>query len=273
MNPSIPAGRVAFYISPDDHEIHYSVVKVRGRYVDEYDVLELPRGEPDDFYVNRNLAPTDPNYRVVVERSKEHNTLKRLGIEDAGDPLAILAAHGYAYERTESLEEAGKRELKEEHGFDDGAHLDMVRQLITMRPFPVKANYGSPVEYRSFVQIEGDVSSIALAKTDKVEKKSPKRLGAPYTEAGGWATLREIRQNAADFAALAEADESPEQARLRGEAAYQKSITDWMETAEAALVATLRRQRVEVQTTSIVDPAKALQTTDAAVSSGAELFR
>ncbi len=126
MKDSIPAERVAFYISPEDNEIHYSVVKVKGRYANGYEVLELPRGEPDDFYVNKSLPENDPNYRIVVERSKEHSALKKLGIDQEGDPIAILKAHGYTYERTETHEEAGSRELKEEHGFDDALHPEMV---------------------------------------------------------------------------------------------------------------------------------------------------
>ena len=266
MTKSMPAGRVAFYISPEDNEIYYSVVRVKGRYADDYEVIELPRGEPDDFYVNKSLPETDPNYRIVVERSKEQNALKKLGIQADGDPIAALQEHGYIFERTEGLEEAGKRELKEEHGFNEISYPNMARQLVTMRPFPVQANYGSPVEYRSFLQIEGDIEKIHLQKTDKVEKKAPKRLGVPYVEMGGWASLREIRQNVSDFIALADAQLGEDATRFKGEANYQKSIADWMETAEAALVGILRGQRVSVNTTTTGEPSVAVRSTGAIVS-------
>jgi hypothetical protein len=273
VEEAIPTGRVAFYISPEDGEIHYSVVRVKGRYADDYEVIELPRGEPDDFYVNHSLAETNPHYRIVVERSKEQNAVKKLGIQENGDPLAILSAHGYEYERTENLEEAGGRELKEEHGFDSASYPGMAHQLITMRPFSVKANYGSSVEYRSFLQIEGDIEKIKLQKTDKIEKKAPKRLGVPYTEEGSWASLREMRKNAADFMALAEAESGPDAERLKGEAVYQTSIADWMESAEAALVGILRGQRISINTTSVIDPTKAVRTTGAAIAKGIDVVR
>lgn len=136
-----------------------------------------------------------------------------------------------------------------------------------MNPFPVKASYGANKEYRDFVQIEGDIGSIPLHVTDKTETKAPARMGEPYQEAGGWATLREIRQNAQNFVELAEADQTQDRERLLDEAYYQKSIADWMESAEAALVGTLRKSGTSITTSTTVDPAKAMRQTGATVES------
>ena len=259
-NP-IPAGRVAFYIDPTDHELHYSIVRVKGRYSANFDILELPRGEPDSFDIKPTLPEVDGNYRVVVELHKEDRTLKRLGIDYEGDPLAALEANGYQYERTEDVVEAGARELSEEHGFSMTRDKDMIRKIIAMKPFPVASSYGAKEEYRDFAYIEGDISRIPLNVTDKTESKAPGRKGTYYQEIGGWASLREIRACADAFVALAEADMSPDKARMMGEARYQKSIADWLETAEAALVGQLKKSGVDAQTSSAIDPAIAMRQT------------
>jgi len=149
----------------------------------------------------------------------------------------------------------------------------MVKQLITMRLFPVASNYGAKEEYRDFLQIEGDISQINLQKTHKTEKKNQKRLGAEYVEEGAWATLREIRQNIADFTQLASTATGADAERFAGELNYQKSIADWLETAEAALVGILQGQRVKVDTSSAVNPLAAMRATGAKAGQVADIFR
>ena len=267
MSKPLPSGRVAFYISPDNNEIYYSIVAVNGRYADGFEVLELPRGDPDSFYINQNLDKNAPNYRIVVEISKEQKALEKLDIQANGKaPKEALAEAGYEFERIESNEETGARELQEEQGFDAKEHPEMARTLIQMRPFPVNSTYGSKEEYRSFLLIDGDITKIDLQRTDKTETKSVLRLGAKYVEQGAWASLREIRENTRAFVELAEKDTTADADRLRGEAGYQKSITDWMEVAEAAIVATLLKQGTKVNTSSEQDPVEALRSTDAKVA-------